>query len=78
VTTRFPLADAADAFETLVKGKDAQGNMVLKIVSLVIVRRIRPLTDPATGTDGWDLLDCVRPVPLGSVRVIHGVIHGSI
>jgi threonine dehydrogenase-like Zn-dependent dehydrogenase len=32
VTTRIPLADAADAFETLIKGKDAQGNMVLKIV----------------------------------------------
>lgn len=35
VTTRVPLSEATKAFETLIKGKDDDGNMVLKIVSQV-------------------------------------------
>lgn len=33
VTTRIPLANAKKAFETLVKGVDDEGKMVLKVVS---------------------------------------------
>jgi threonine dehydrogenase-like Zn-dependent dehydrogenase len=42
VTTRVPLAEATKAFETLIKGKDDEGNMVLKIVSLMSRLMIGP------------------------------------
>lgn len=32
VTTRFALSDSPAAFEALAKGKDAQGNMIIKLV----------------------------------------------